>query len=417
MANLANILPQVINDADGNPVPGALVTLYESGTTTLKQPYSDSALSVALSNPLVADANGKLPGFYLAAGAVKAVITTSTGATLDTVDPAFVTTDSVSAASQITFSPTVEIPADNVQDAIVLAAASAASGYATYGVGITGNATLLANLDDTGIGGGEYRFDATTTGTFPAGVVASTTGIVKFVRQTSSTAKMFLYPVGSDREYVRRLTSSAYQSWRENITSNQTLTRGDLVYMGASSPSRLAVGSAGRVLRSDGTDPGWGSAWTLSATSATTSGSTVNFSSIPSWVRKIIVHFNAVSCTASANVGLRIGTSGSADTTGYSNNSYRIRDGASPLQATPAPTTYLFVVNHAAGSDTLSADVFLNLTDTSTNRWSMSVGPASRTGSDLFLGYGSKSLSGALDIVQVYTDGTFDAGSVSISYS
>lgn len=40
-------------------------------------------------------------------------------------------------------------------------------------------------------------------------------------------------------------------------TLSVTTTRGDLIVRGASADQRLAVGAAGRYLRSDGTDPGW----------------------------------------------------------------------------------------------------------------------------------------------------------------
>lgn len=40
-------------------------------------------------------------------------------------------------------------------------------------------------------------------------------------------------------------------------------TRGDLVYRGAAVPTRLAVGGANTILKSDGTDPGWGTLTSL----------------------------------------------------------------------------------------------------------------------------------------------------------
>jgi len=43
-----------------------------------------------------------------------------------------------------------------------------------------------------------------------------------------------------------------------NLNSAHTTTRGDLIYKGASTVGRLAVGTSGGVLVSDGTDPTWG---------------------------------------------------------------------------------------------------------------------------------------------------------------
>lgn len=54
-----------ITDQNGMPVPGALVTFYNAGTVVLKSIYQDSALSIAHSNPVVADSAGLLPVVYL----------------------------------------------------------------------------------------------------------------------------------------------------------------------------------------------------------------------------------------------------------------------------------------------------------------------------------------------------------------
>lgn len=55
-------------DASGNAYNGALLYIYDAGTTTLSTIWSDSGLSVAASNPLTADANGFFPQFYVAEG-------------------------------------------------------------------------------------------------------------------------------------------------------------------------------------------------------------------------------------------------------------------------------------------------------------------------------------------------------------
>jgi hypothetical protein len=66
--------------------------------------------------------------------------------------------------------------------------------------------------------------------------------------------------------YAETDTAQIYQSdgastwtvWGAAGLIDPTTTRGDLLVRGASSLGRLAVGSANRVLRSDGTDPSWG---------------------------------------------------------------------------------------------------------------------------------------------------------------
>lgn len=240
MANLALTTIQQILDANGDPVAGAKVTFYESGTTTLKTAYSDSALTAPLSSPLVADANGWLPEAFFGAGAVKAVVTTAADAALYTVDPCITASDSATGADNISFSPTAEVPATNVQDAIELAAASAASGFTPYGLGVTGNSGLLAALDATNTASGAYRYDAASTGTFPTGFAASDTGIVEMWRETASSAMMMLYPDTSDKVFERRMNASAWGAWREVVTISHTNT----VYLHGGAPTVLTSGTA-----------------------------------------------------------------------------------------------------------------------------------------------------------------------------
>ena len=60
-----------VMDANGLPYIGAKLYVYEAGTTTLEDIFSDSALAVAASNPLTSDANGYFELTYIAAGTYK----------------------------------------------------------------------------------------------------------------------------------------------------------------------------------------------------------------------------------------------------------------------------------------------------------------------------------------------------------
>lgn len=60
------VLPrQQIVDANGDPVSGARVTFFEPATTNPKDVYSDEALSIPTSQPVIADAAGMLPRLYM----------------------------------------------------------------------------------------------------------------------------------------------------------------------------------------------------------------------------------------------------------------------------------------------------------------------------------------------------------------
>lgn len=97
---------------------GAKARFYNSGTTTPRTVYTGQAEAVAHPVPLVADANGVFPQVFVSGGAVKVVVTKSDDSTGYTLDPCVKTAASGSAASLISFSPTVDIPETNAQAAI-----------------------------------------------------------------------------------------------------------------------------------------------------------------------------------------------------------------------------------------------------------------------------------------------------------
>lgn len=82
-ATAAGSIPVALSqqvDANGKPIVGALLYLYVVGTVAQPQlAYQDTGLSLPLPWPVVADANGRLPMFYLADGSVHARLTDANG--------------------------------------------------------------------------------------------------------------------------------------------------------------------------------------------------------------------------------------------------------------------------------------------------------------------------------------------------
>jgi hypothetical protein len=67
-------------DEFGKPLSGGLLYFIEAGTTSTPQnAYQDSALTIPLPNPIVLDAAGRVPQFYLADGTIKIRLTDSNG--------------------------------------------------------------------------------------------------------------------------------------------------------------------------------------------------------------------------------------------------------------------------------------------------------------------------------------------------
>ncbi len=74
-------------DEFGHPLAGCKLYIIQAGTTSTPQnPYQDSALTLVLPNPIICDAAGRLPQFFLADGSIKVRLTKSTGVNVVTAD-------------------------------------------------------------------------------------------------------------------------------------------------------------------------------------------------------------------------------------------------------------------------------------------------------------------------------------------
>lgn len=144
---------------------------------------------------------------------------------------------------------------------------------------------------------------------------------------------------------------------------------------------------------------------------ASTSGTAINFTSIPSWVKRITVIFNGVSTSGASNGQIQIG-SGSFTTSGYvSSCGYT---GASSGMTTQ---TSGFLVWWAGGSGDFYRGHII-ITNISGNDWVYSSTLARADGYQMS-GGGSISLGSVLDRIRITTvNGTdaFDAGSINILY-
>jgi hypothetical protein len=152
------------------------------------------------------------------------------------------------------------------------------------------------------------------------------------------------------------------------------------------------------------------SAITSGTAVASTSGTSIDFTSIPSWVKRITVMFNEVSSNGSSNRLVQIG-SGSVTTSGYVSTTSALTSAVSTTSSTAG-----FIMWDDSAAFVLSGHMVLTLV--SANTWvSSHVGKVS-TGQQA-IGAGSIALGGTLDRVRITavngTD-TFDAGSINILY-
>ena len=142
---------------------------------------------------------------------------------------------------------------------------------------------------------------------------------------------------------------------------------------------------------------------------ASTSGTSIDFTSIPSWVKRVTVMLNGVSTNGSSAVRMQLG-SGSTQTTGYVTT---FQAGATGY----GPTSAGFDISaFTSASDTRYGVIsFVLITG---NNWAGS-GIFSQGTNLAGISTGSVALSGILDRVRITTvngTDTFDAGSINIIY-
>lgn len=141
---------------------------------------------------------------------------------------------------------------------------------------------------------------------------------------------------------------------------------------------------------------------------ASTSGTSIDFTSIPSWVKRITVNLSGVSTNGTSLMLVQLGDSGGIGTSGYSGSS------SSGLY-----TSGFTLFNTNAAARVYYGVVTLLLLDAATNTWAATVMMADGTVGGVVTGAGSKSTSAVLDRVRITTvngTDTFDAGLINIQY-
>jgi hypothetical protein len=148
---------------------------------------------------------------------------------------------------------------------------------------------------------------------------------------------------------------------------------------------------------------------------ASTSGTSIDFTSIPSWVKRITVNLSGVSTNGTAVVIVQLGTSGGVVTSGYLGYGVNLTSGVTvggSLQTTGfAPS------RNDSATDTRHGSIVIS--SMNSNLWAAFGVIALSDAPSGGIGAGSISLGGTLDRVRITTVGgtnTFDAGSINILY-
>lgn len=150
-------------------------------------------------------------------------------------------------------------------------------------------------------------------------------------------------------------------------------------------------------------------------TAKTASASTVDFTGIPSWVKRITISWDNLSSDGTSNYVLRLGDAGGIENTGYSAVVTSMNTAAAG-NANVNTTGVLFAVPAAATDSFYGQITIVKLTG---NTYSISGNCYGDRGTDAgFSISGTKTLSATLDRVQLtsLTPNTFDSGTVNIIY-
>jgi hypothetical protein len=143
---------------------------------------------------------------------------------------------------------------------------------------------------------------------------------------------------------------------------------------------------------------------------ASTSGTSIDFTGIPSWVKRITVMFNGVSTNGSSLVIVQLGTSSGVETSSYLGNS---QQGGSPVAFSTG-----FIISTAAAAASVRYGA-ISIALLNSNVWTVQGVIADTNNTWTTPMAGVKSLSSTLDRVRITTvngTDTFDAGTINILY-
>jgi len=153
-----------------------------------------------------------------------------------------------------------------------------------FGLGVTGNAPILANLDDTTAPSGLYRsLQGTTTGTFPPTSVAGQNGHILYHRNLAGTVWQVYAPAGAagagfaNMMFTRQFAAGAWGPWNRSYAQNSILgtvsqdagvPTGALIESGASANGQYIRFASGLQICSHiiATSASAGVTWTFPAT-------------------------------------------------------------------------------------------------------------------------------------------------------
>lgn len=464
-------------DATGAPLVGGLVYTYAAGTTTPQATYTDSTGSQANTNPIVLDSRGEA-NIWLGSATYKFRLCAADNTELWTVDNISAPTTSLSpvlsgnvsidtnssgSALTITQSGTgaiIKIP-DATNPAVTLFTVDN-TGQVGIGTASPGSAFDVSNgTIQVSSSGGAARSkiyaDATNSyytaeGARAAVITANSTNLIYaasngYVGIKNATPTAELDVTGAAKTSTS-ITAGTSISSGTTIASGTTLTAGSSLNVTTSATigTTLSVDTVQEKTASAGVsvnntlkvDTINGKTTSTSITIAgvsitssqvaaanrlinayspvTPSGlSAAEFTSVPSWVKRITVMLDSVSLSGTDNLLLQLGNASAYVTSGYTGSyTYLVNGGA---VAAINNSTSFFVGTCAAGA-TVTLSGIITITNVTSNTWAMSSNVGLQNFGAFVASGGSLAVGGTLTRLKLIPSGanTFDAGTVNILY-
>jgi hypothetical protein len=256
-----------------------------------------------------------------------------------------------------------------------------------------------------------YDYQTPTTG-FSYTFAAGTQTLVMNPAGTLATGTITMPASPSDGMTIT--FSSSQQITALTMSGNGKSIVGAVTFLPASTGVTYVYRSTGTTWYPTATVPGTGSQIVSGTSQASTSGTSITFSSIPSWVRRITVMFNGVSTTGTSVLIVQVGA-GSVLTSGYLGVGYGAASGAS--MGTIQNGVGFSISNVSAA--TYVRNGMAQLCAIGGNSWAFTASVGLSDTSVMQGGAGAVALSGTLDRVVITTAGgtdTFDNGNINILY-
>jgi len=284
----------------------------------------------------------------------------------------------------------------------------------------------------TGLSGTSYNGGSAVTVAINT-TVATLTGTQTLTNKTINASNNTLTNVSLTTAVTGTLPAANGGTGRTTLTANNLL-----VGNGTGTVNFIAPSTSGNILRSSGT--AWQSVAPIateaeaatgtnntqymtplrvaqaakiqSGTSvASTSGTAIDFTGLPTGVKRITVMFNGVSTSGTSSFLIKLGDSGGIENTGYNSVGNNFSS-TGQFGATSTSGLILgggIVAAHSYGG-------IASITNLNSNIWAFSGNFGGSSGEQV-LGCGNKTLSDTLDRVRITTvngTDTFDAGSINI---